>query len=170
MSTLNQKNEKGREILECDYMRYSRSETSVIKTTTSQIFINISREDSVISLLNSYIDLNFDVVQTATNNRYADGNDLRLVNLGTLALFSNYKLTTSSGKHLEVITHAYFVSLMYKLITSPRGSDYLSVGLNRDRNTRQKELTNNKIIKGKYHVRNMLKRIFGFAEHQEKAT
>ena len=29
---------------------------------------------------------------------------------------------------------------------------------------------NNKIIKGKYHVRIMLKDVFGFAEHQEKAT
>ena len=45
------------------------------------------REDSVISLLNSYLDLDFDVLHAATNNRYVDGNDRRLVNLGPIAFF-----------------------------------------------------------------------------------
>ena len=35
---------------------------------------------------------------------------------------------------------------------------------------RRNELTNNKNVKGKYHVRIYLKDVFGFAEHQEKAT
>ena len=38
---------------------------------------------------------------------YVDGNDIRLVNLCPIALFSNYKLTTSSGKQLEDISHAH---------------------------------------------------------------
>ena len=59
---------------------------------------------------------------------------------------------------------------MHKLITSAEGSDDLSIGLNRDRHTGQRELTKSKIIKGKCHLRNMLKGIFGFSEHQEKAT
>ena len=104
-------------------------------------------------MLNSYLEIKFDVLHAATNKRYADGNDIRLVNLGPIALFSNYKLTTSSGKHLEKIDHAYIVSLMYKLLTSSRGSDDLSTGFDRDRNRRQRELSNNKTQKGKYHVR-----------------
>ena len=44
----------------------------------------------------------------------------------------------------------------------------MSIGLNRDRNRRQQELTTNKSMKGKYHPKNMLKDVFGFAEHQEK--
>ena len=59
---------------------------------------------------------------------------------------------------------------MYKLITSARNSDDLSIGFDRDRGRRQRELTNNKNIKGKYHVTIMLKDIFGFAEHQDKGT
>ena len=59
---------------------------------------------------------------------------------------------------------------MYKLLTSSRGSDDLSVGIERDRNRRQRELTNNKSQKGKYHVRIYLKDVFGFAKYQEKAT
>ena len=95
---------------------------------------------------------------------------MRLVNLGPIALFSNYELTTSSGKHMEYIDHAHLVCLIYKLITSSRGSDDLSIGFDRDRNRRQRELTNNKTQKGKYHVRIYLKDVFGFAEYQEKAT
>ena len=99
-----------------------------------------------------------------------DGNNIRLVNLGPIALFSSYKLTTSSGKHLENIDHAHIISLMYKLLTSSKGSDDLSIGFDRDRNRRQRELTNNKTQKGKYHIRIYLKDVFGFAEYHKKGT
>ena len=59
---------------------------------------------------------------------------------------------------------------MYKLITSSKNSDDLSIGFDRSRARRQDEMTDNKRVKGKYHVKIMLKDIFGFAEHQEKAT
>ena len=147
MFELSEKYQIKGDISKCDYSRYSPSEISTINTANSQIYINIPRDDSVISLLNSCIDLNFDVLYAATNNRYADGNDIRLVNLGHIALFSNYKLTTSSGKHLEDISHALIVSLMYKSTTSAKGSDDLSIGFDRDRGRRQRELTNIKNIK-----------------------
>ena len=121
-------------------------------------------------MLSIYLELNFDVLHATTNNRYVDGNDIRLVNLGPIALFSNYKLTTFSGKHLENIDHAHIVSLMYKLITSSRGSDDSSIGFDRDRGKRLRKLTNNKSQKGKYHVRIYLKDVFGFAQNQEKCT
>ena len=79
-------------------------------------------------------------------------------------------MTTSSGKHLEDIGHAHLVSLMYKLKTSSKSMDDLSIGFDRTRERRWDELTNNKIEKGKYHLRIMLKDVFGFAECQEKAT
>ena len=101
MFKLSEKYSINRDILKCNFIRYSPSEISTINTPNSQVYINIPREDSVISLLNSYLGLNFDVLHAATNNRYVDGNDIRLVNLGPIALFSNYKLTTSSGKHIK---------------------------------------------------------------------
>ena len=169
MIKLSEKYSINRDILKCDYIRYSPSETSTINTPNSQVYIIIPREDSVISLLNSYLELNFDVLHAATNNRYVDGNDIRLVNLGPISLFSNYKLTTSSEKHLENIDHAHIVCLMYKLVTSSKGSDDSSIGFDRDRGRRQRELTINKTQKGKYHIRIYLKDIFGFAEYQKKA-
>ena len=71
---------------------YSPSEISTINTAKSQIHINIPREDFVVSLLYSYLELNFDVLHAATGNRYADGSDTRLVNLSLIAFFSIYWL------------------------------------------------------------------------------
>ena len=170
MFKLNENYEINRDILKCGYIRYSPSEISTINTAKSQVYINIPRKDSVISLLNSYLELNFDVIRADNSNRYLDGNDVKLVNIGCIALFSSYRLTTSSGKHLENIDHAHIVSLTYKLLTSSIGSDDLSICFDRDRNRRQRELINNKTQKGKYHVRIYLKDVFGFAENQEKAT
>ena len=56
---------------------------------------------------------------------------------------------------------------MYKLITTAKGCD-LSIGFDRDRTRRRNELSNNKNIKGNYHVRIYLKGVFGFAEYQKK--
>ena len=93
-----------------------------------------------------------------------------LANLGLIASFSIYMLTTSSGKHREDSSHAHFASLMSKFLISAKGSIDLSIGFDRDPNRGQQELTNNKNIKSKYHVSIMLKDIFGFSAHQLKAT
>ena len=170
MFKLNENYEVDRRILKCDYIRYSPAETSTINTPNSQIYINIPREDSVIGLLNSYLDLNFEVVQKADSSRYGNGNDIKLVNLGPIAFFSIFKLTTSSGKDLEDMSQAHLVSLMYKLKTSSKGSDDLSIGFDRSSAKRREEITTNKNVKGKFHLRIMLKDIFGFAEGHEKAT
>ena len=121
-------------------------------------------------MLNSYIETNIEVIKKAVDSRYANGNDVRLVNPGPIALFSNFKLTTSSAKQLESISHAHIEFLRYKLITSSNDSDDLSIASDRDWNKEQNELTKRNIIKGKYHVKIRLKNVFGFAEDQEKAT
>ena len=95
-------------------------------------------------MFGSLLRLNFEVLHAATNNRYVDGNDIRLVNLGPIALFSIYKLATSSSKHIEEVNHAQIVCLLYKLLTSSGKSDDLSVGFDRSRDRRKQELTNNK--------------------------
>ena len=46
----------------------------------------------------------------------------------------------------------------------------MSFGFDRSRDKRKRELTDNKNIKGKNHVKNMLRDILRFAEHQQKAT
>ena len=66
MFKLNEKYEVDRKFLKCDYIRYSAAETSTINTPNSQIYLNIPREDSDISLLNSNLDLNLEVVKKQT--------------------------------------------------------------------------------------------------------
>ena len=58
--------------------------------------------------MNSYLDLNFDVLKAATDGRYADNDDIRLVNLGLIALFSAYKLTTSTPRKYRSCSHCKF--------------------------------------------------------------
>ena len=168
MFKLNQKYEVDLRILKCDYVEYSPAETSTIKIPNSQIYINIPRAVSVISLLNSYLHLNFEVIERVDNSRYANGNDIRLINLATIALFSNFKLTTSSGNHLEDNSHAHLVSLMYKLKTSSEDTNDLSVGFDRSRNRRRDELAQNRKVEGKHHLRIMLKDVFGLQIDRKK--
>ena len=128
MFKLNENYAVDRRILKCDYVKNSPADTSTINTPNSQIYTNIRREDSAISLLNKYLDLNFEVISKADNSRCGNGNDKWLVNLGPIASLTNFNLTTSSGKQLEDISHAHSVSLLCKLLTSSRGSDALSIG------------------------------------------
>ena len=95
------------------------------------------------------MDLGWQVIKKAGNSRFACGKDIRLDNLGPIDLFSSFQLTTSSGKNLEDVSHAQIVSLMYKQITSNKGSVDLSFGFDRNCNRRQDELTDNKNVKGK---------------------
>ena len=170
MCKLSKENQIDRRNLKCDFIGYSPSKISAINTPISQIFINLPRESSVIILLNGYIELHFDVLHAAIGNRYADGDNVRLVILGPIALFSNYNLSTGSGKLFEEISHAHIVSLMYKQLASNGGFDDMSIGFDRSCNRRKQMLTNNKKIKSKYHVRIYLKDVFLFVENHETAT
>ena len=59
---------------------------------------------------------------------------------------------------------------MYKLLSSSRDTDDLSLGFDRSRDKRKRELLDNKTQKGKFHLRIYLKDVFGFAEYQETGT
>ena len=114
--------------------------------------------------------MNFEVIKKSVNCRNGIGNDSKLNNLGPIALFTIFMLTTSCGKHLEDISFGHIVPLMYKQIGSVKDSDYLSIGFDRSRQKRPDELASNKIIKGKYHLRIVLKVVLGFVEYEQKAT
>ena len=98
MFKLNENYEVDRKILKCDDIRYSLEETS---TKKSQINVNKSRKDTVISSLNIYLQTNFEVIKKTDNSRYGNGIDIRLVTLRPIALCSNFKFTASSRKHLD---------------------------------------------------------------------
>ena len=126
MFKLNEKYEIDWKTSKSDCITYSPTEKNAINSANSRIYVNISREYSVNSVPISYLDLDFDLLHAATNNRYASNYDIRWVIWGGFALIIKYKLTTSSGKHFEDIYHAHIVSLLYKLLTTSKRSDDLS--------------------------------------------
>ena len=122
----------------------------------------------IISLQNSFIGLEFEVLKN-DNTRFVDGNQISLINLGPIALFSEASIRTSSGKHLEKIDNLHCVSLMYKMLCTIKNTSEPMYGFEIDNAVRRLELTNNKTEKGTFFVRIKLKDIFGFAD-QEKIT
>ena len=117
---------------------------------------------------NSLISLEFEVLKN-DNTRYADGDQKSLVNFGSVVLFSEAKLVTSSGKHLEKVDSLHPVCLMYKLLTSTQQTSQLMYGFEKSQATRRQELTTNKTEKGTFFLRIKLKDLFGFAD-REKIT
>ena len=102
--------------------------------------------------------------------RYAEGDHIKLVNLGRIALFNKYRLTNSSGKEIEENDNDHVICLMHKLLSSSRDSDDLSIGFYRSNGFREREVTKIKTTKGNCHVRNYLKDVFEFAEHEDNST
>ena len=90
--------------------------------------------------------------------------------MGPIALFSDFKLTTSSSKQLEDISHAHIVSFMYKLITRAKDFDDLPVCFDRSRDRGKQELTNNKNVKGKYHHKWCSKIFLDLPNTRKRAT
>ena len=155
-------------IYKIHFDKYSPSSLATINNNNSIISIIFPREDAYICLQNSYSSLEFEVLKN-DDTRYADGDQISLVNFGHVALFSEVKLTTSSGKHLEKVDNLHPISLMYKLLTSTQQTSQLMYGFEESQATRRQELTNNKTETGTFFVRINLTDIFGFAD-QEKRT
>ena len=82
-----EENQIERRILKPGYIGYSPSAISTENTPNSHIYNNVLEEILLIVCLEVFFRLNFDVLDSATNNRYADGDDISLVNLGPIALF-----------------------------------------------------------------------------------
>ena len=154
MFNISQKHAVDRPILKCNYIRYTPPSLNLVNGEINQTFIAIPREDSAILLKDSSLELHFSVTHRAgAHARYVDGDHIRLVNLGPVALFNKIRLTSSSGKEMEEIDNAHVICLLHKLTSSSRDSDDLSIGFHRSNGVRERELTINKTTKGNYHVR-----------------
>ena len=149
-----------------DFIKYSPSSLATVKNTNSNISISLPSEDAYICLQNSYISLEFEVLKN-DYTRYNNGDEISLVNFGPVALLSEAKLTTSSGKHLEKVDNLHPVCLMYKLLTSTYQTSQLLYEFEETVTIRRQELSNNTTEKGTFFKRLKLKDLFGFAD-QEK--
>ena len=129
-----------------DFIRYSQNSLATVNNNNSNISFSLTRQDAYICLHNSCISLEFEVLQN-DDTRYADGDQISLINFGPVALFSEAKLTTSSGKHSEKVDILHIISIMHKLSTSTQYTSELLYGFEESQATRRLELTNNKTEK-----------------------
>ena len=141
-----------------DFKKYSPSSLATINNNNSNISISLPREDAYICLQHSFISVEFEVLKN-DDTRDVDNDQVSLVNFGPVALFSEAKLTTSSGKHLEKVDNLHPISLMYKLLTSTYQTSQLLYGFEESTAIRRQELTNNKTEKGTFFCENKTKRL-----------
>ena len=143
MFNISQKHAVERLFLKSDCFMYTLLTLNLVNGEIYQIFIDIPRKDSAISLKDSSPELDFKVTHIAgAHARYVDGDHMRLINLGPIALFIKYRLISSSGKENEEIDNVHVVCLLHKLKTSGTDSDNLSIGSQRINEAREPELTN----------------------------
>ena len=84
------------------YSCFSPHSLNLVNKEINQIFLDIPREDSAISLKDSYLELQFKVTHRAGGHaRYVRGDHIRIVKVYSLALFINYGLTSPSEKEKE---------------------------------------------------------------------
>ena len=107
MFNLSTKKAADRPILKFDYFRYIQPSLNLVSGGSNQIFIDILRKDVAISMKDRYLDLNFNVTHGADGHgRFVDDDHIRLVNLGPMASFIKYRLTSPSGKEKEKINQS----------------------------------------------------------------
>ena len=131
-----------------EFIKYSPNSLATVNNNSYISFI-FPREDAYICLQNSFISLEFEVLKNG-DTRYADGDQISLVNFGPVVLFSEAKLVTSSGKHLEKVDNLHPISLMYKLLTSTQQTSQLMYEFEESVTIRRQELTNHKTEKGTF--------------------
>ena len=73
-----------------DFIKYSPSSLATVNNANSNISISLPREDAYICLQNSNISLEFEILKN-DNTRYANSDEISLVNFGPVALFSEAK-------------------------------------------------------------------------------
>ena len=99
MFNLSQKNAVDRPILKCNFNSYTLPSLYLVNGEYNQVFTDIPREYSAISLKNSQLELDFSVtLRACAHNRYVDIDHVRLVNFEPIAILNNYRLTSSSAK------------------------------------------------------------------------
>ena len=112
--------------------------TYVYKTHTSQY--NLKYLEMIYGLVNLCDEINF-------------------VNFVPVAFFSEAKLTTSSGKHIEKVDSLHPICSIYKLLTSSQQTRQLMYGFEESITIGRQELTNTNTEEGIFFGKNKTKRL-----------
>ena len=98
-------------------MKYKPNNLAMMNTVFTKINIILKREENLLKIRDSYLEIEF-VVSDNAGGLFAIYGNIRLVNYGMMALFSSVEIETSSGRTIEYIDHSHPNLLMYKFLTS----------------------------------------------------
>ena len=148
-------------------IKYKPNNLATINTVNTDINIILNREENHLNIHDSYLEIEFVVADNA-GGVFANDADIRIVNYGTMALFSSVKLETSGGRSIEDIDHCPPNLLMYKLLTST--DDEYEIGVVRDQGNKDSLLKGDHAAAELSHMYMMVKMsdLFGFVNDLEK--
>ena len=107
--------------------------------------------------------------KASPGNVYSYAEYVGSVKLFLMAVFSKFKLNSSSRKEIEKIENAHFACFC-KFLKSSKDSDELSIDFHPSIEISKREITHNRRIEDNYQFTNYLKAVLSFAGYQEKAT
>ena len=98
-------------------IKYKPNNLATMNTVNTDINIILNREENHLNLRESYLEIEFVVLDDA-GGVFANNANIRLVNYSMIALFSSVKLETSGAGTIGYIDHCHPNLLMYNLIIS----------------------------------------------------
>ena len=148
-------------------IKYKPNNLATMNTVNTNINIILNREENHLNLRDSYLEIEFVVLDDA-GGVFANNANIRLVNCGMTALFSSVKLETSGRRTIEYIDHRHPNLLMYKLLTSTDG-EYESCFV-RNQGNRDSQLKGNHIAAKPGYMYMLIKMsdLSGFVNDLEK--
>ena len=148
-------------------IKYKPNNLATMNAVNTIINIILNRDENHLNLRDSYLEIEFVVLDDAGGVFASDAN-IRLFNYGSIALFSSFKLETSCGRTIEYIDHCHSNLLMYKLLTST--DDQYESGFVRNQGNRYSQLKGDHIAAERGHMYMMVKisDLFGFLIDLEK--
>ena len=85
-------------------IKYKPNNLATMNTVNTNINIILNREENHFNLRDSYLEMEFVVLDDA-GGVFADDANIRLVNYGLIELFSSVKLETSGSRNIEYVDH-----------------------------------------------------------------
>ena len=148
-------------------IKYKPNNLATMNTVNTNINIILNREENHLNLRDSYLEIEFVVLDDA-DGLFANDANTRLVNYGLIALFSSVKFETSGGRTIEYVDHCHPNLLMYMLSTST--DDEYEGGFVRNQDNRDSQLKVDHIAAERGHMYMMIKMSdrFGFVNDLEK--
>ena len=146
---------------------YKPNNLATMNTVNTNNNIILNREEKHLNLRDSYLEIEF-VVSDDAGAVFANDANIRLVNYGTMALFSSVKLETSGGRTIEYIDHCHPNLLMYKFLSST--DDEYESRYVRNIDNRNSQLKSDHVAAERDHMYMMIKMsdLFGFVSDLEK--